>query len=143
MIPLVMDNAVLGGEEYTLSFEYRTNVSSLGSLYLLRRSGGNVLTSSKPTVPNQEEWQRYTQVCSWTTTTSNACYAILFPYNTTGWLEVRDGSMQLEKGNRATDWSPAPEDLEAHYEATVNYHTGVPSPTELIYYYEQKIEKTI
>lgn len=37
----------------------------------------------------------------------------------------------------------APEELEIHYTAKINYHTGVPSPTEFIYYYSNKIKKVI
>ena len=37
----------------------------------------------------------------------------------------------------------SPEDLEVHYTATINYRTGVPSPTELIYHYAKKIAKNI
>lgn len=37
----------------------------------------------------------------------------------------------------------APEELEAYYTAKINYHTGVPSPTEFIYYYANKIKKLI
>lgn len=35
----------------------------------------------------------------------------------------------------------ATEDLEVYYTAKVNYHTGVPTPTEFIYYYVKKIKK--
>lgn len=35
------------------------------------------------------------------------------------------------------------EDLEKYYTAAVNYNTGVPTPTELIYYYVEKIKKTL
>lgn len=35
------------------------------------------------------------------------------------------------------------EDLELYYTAKISYKTGVPSPTELIYYYCKKIEKNI
>ena len=37
----------------------------------------------------------------------------------------------------------APEDLETYYTAKVNYNTGVPTPTEFIYYYADKIRKNI
>ncbi len=37
----------------------------------------------------------------------------------------------------------SPEDLEIHYKTIVNYHTGVPSPTELVYYYANLIEKIL
>lgn len=33
----------------------------------------------------------------------------------------------------------APEDLEMYYTTKINYNTGVPTPTELIYYYKNKI----
>lgn len=35
------------------------------------------------------------------------------------------------------------EDLEKYYTTAVNYNTGVPTPTELIYYYVDKIKKEI
>lgn len=35
------------------------------------------------------------------------------------------------------------EDLEKYYTTAVNYNTGVPTPTELIYYYADKIKKSL
>lgn len=41
-------------------------------------------------------------------------------------------------------WRITPiEDLSKYYTARVNYETGVPTPTELIYYYADKIRKEI
>lgn len=37
----------------------------------------------------------------------------------------------------------APDDLEKYYTAKINYETGVPTPVEFIYYYFDKIRKTI
>lgn len=37
----------------------------------------------------------------------------------------------------------AVEDLEKYYATKVNYHTGIPTPMELIYYYVSKIKKMI
>ena len=37
----------------------------------------------------------------------------------------------------------APEDLEMHYTTKVNYNTGVPTPTELIYFYKDKIKNNL
>lgn len=37
----------------------------------------------------------------------------------------------------------SPEDLEKYYTAQVNYNTGVPSPTDFIYYYKDKIKKDL
>lgn len=33
------------------------------------------------------------------------------------------------------------EDLTTYYTAKINYETGVPTPTEFIYYYANKIKK--
>lgn len=39
-------------------------------------------------------------------------------------------------------WRKSPiEDLEKHYKARINFETGVPTPTEFIYYYAEKIRK--
>lgn len=41
-------------------------------------------------------------------------------------------------------WRITPlEDLSTYYTARINYETGVPTPTELIYYYADKIRKEI
>jgi len=41
-------------------------------------------------------------------------------------------------------WRKTPiEDLSIYYTARVNYETGVPTPTELIYYYSDKIKKEL
>lgn len=37
----------------------------------------------------------------------------------------------------------SPEDLEIYYTTKVDYNTGVPTPTELIYFYKQKIMKNL
>ena len=39
-------------------------------------------------------------------------------------------------------WRISPiEDLSSYYTARINYETGVPTPTEFIYYYADKITK--
>lgn len=41
-------------------------------------------------------------------------------------------------------WRVSPiEDLTTYYTARINYETGVPTPTEFIYYYADKIKKSI
>ena len=35
------------------------------------------------------------------------------------------------------------EDLQRYYTAAVNYNTGLPTPTELVYYYVDKIKKSL
>ena len=41
-------------------------------------------------------------------------------------------------------WRITPiDDLSTYYTARINYETGVPTPTELIYYYADKIRKEL
>ena len=49
-------------------------------------------------------------------------YFGLFPYsdNSAGVLEIC--GLKLESGNKATDWSPAPEDIESNLQN--NYYTS-------------------
>jgi hypothetical protein len=61
-IPLVRENAVVGEEEYVLSFDYRTNRTSFGDIYLLCASGGNVLVHSNTITASTSEWKHYEQV---------------------------------------------------------------------------------
>lgn len=35
------------------------------------------------------------------------------------------------------------DDLMMHYKARINYETGVPTPTEFIYYYRDKIKENL
>lgn len=44
--------------------------------------------------------------------------------------------------NHAWRMSPV-EDLLVHYKARINIETGVPSPTEFVYYYKEKIKKLL
>ena len=114
VVPLVAENAAIGGVDYVLSFDYRTNASTTGAIYLLCASGGNAQVASRPLVVSETEWQHFSAVLNWSSTEGKVTRGLLIPYfNRDGaWLEIHDGSIKLEKGNKATDWSPAPEDVE-------------------------------
>ena len=120
-VPLVKENAAVGGVEYVLSFDYRTNRTTIGDIYLLCQSGGNVLMHSNGCIASADEWQHYEQVITWPSTSGKTTRALLLPYfgQADDWFEIRNGSLKLERGNRATDWTPAPEDLESYADAAV------------------------
>ena len=119
VIPLVYDNAVLGDEVLTISFDYRGTLETVTSLYLLTRSGGNVTQSgSYPPglIVSETNWQHYEYTFKFASLGNRgATHSILLPYTTSNgkWFEIKDRSFKLEKGNRATDWTPAPEDVDA------------------------------
>ena len=110
---LICQNGVpiLKGEEYTISC-YARLVSGTGNIKF--QYGQSDFLQKAYTLTNT--WKRY----SWTFTSSTeADY-----YNTNGQTNIYFGNstasdgtleicgMKLEKGNKATDWSEAPEDIE-------------------------------
>ena len=116
VIPLAFINAVIGEIEYTLSFKYRTNLTSIGVPYLLRQSNGNTSYGRAIAITSSEtEWQYFTAQIQWASTDNINTWALLIPYSNVinGWIEIQDKSMKLEKGSKATDWSPALEDTQA------------------------------
>ena len=116
-VPLVFDGAVKNGEKVTLSFDYRGNVPDSGVLYFLQRTEPNtqVIPSDRTLIVSETEWQHYE--CTFSSANANirTCYALLFLYDlsayTGGWIEIKDKSLKLEKGDKGTDWTPAPEDV--------------------------------
>lgn len=125
VIPFVYDD-VVDTDEVVLSFDYRTNATGFGPIYYLCRTSPNVTkTISFTPVVNETVWQHAEIKFAMGTHADRQAYALLYPYvNQNGkWVEIRDGSMKLEKGNVATDWTPAPEDL-ASVSDSVEYIVG-------------------
>lgn len=118
-IPLAFDGCIENGEIITLSFEYRGNISQPGSWYFMQRTTPSVSTNLNlytTLTANETEWQR----CNVTFSSNNANirtnYRVLLFYNLPdytpdNWIEIRSKTLKLEKGNKATDWTPAPEDM--------------------------------
>jgi hypothetical protein len=64
---------------------------------------------------SETEWQHYSYTFYSNTANDRICYALLLFYHSAGqctgeWIEIKKGSLKLEKGEKATDWTPAPED---------------------------------
>ena len=112
IIPLAYEGAIAGGETYTLSFTYKTNLSTFGTPYIMCRVGGNVAATSISPPVSATEWANFSTQITWPSTANKFPYAILIPYvkASGGWLELKDRSVKLEKGTKATAWSAAPED---------------------------------
>ena len=102
------------GETYTLSFDFRGNLSgNLYYIYIMNKDTGNESVAVTPTKPKSDaEWtkvvstftKRYDSIDSWVMISTNNSEA-------GDWFEVRN--IKVEKGNKATDWSPSPLDIES------------------------------
>lgn len=111
--PLAFDDCLENDTEYTLSFSYRTSSAKLGAIYVLQRSGANVVVkTSLDITPSETDWQKFSTSFSSSNINPGTGWALLIPYITNSWIEFKAGSLKLEKGNKATDWTPAPEDVE-------------------------------
>lgn len=112
---LCQDNvpSLITGQIYTMSFWIRASVAGLtikvqpawktSSQYAMVENAGTTTTS----------WQRITATAiigGTQSDTYSAAYVYAMALPAGEWFEVC--GMKLEKGNTATDWTPAPEDLE-------------------------------
>lgn len=113
-VPIVFDDCIKDGDIVTLSFEYRGNITKFGQLYWIQKSGDNFFTTlTEPMIVSDTTWQKYrvTFTAQYVNTRIN-CYVLLCYQNldSSKWVEIKKGTLKLEKGPISTDWTPAPED---------------------------------
>lgn len=114
--PLVNAGCLENGAEYTLSFMYKTNLNSLGAVYVLQETAPNVSVGRPDITPSETEWAPFVWTFSSDTINDRISKSVLFPYvvGSDQWIEIKNKSLKLEKGNKVTDWTPAPEDMESN-----------------------------
>lgn len=124
ILPLATEGILENGKKYTLSFKYRTNLTSTGTIYALQKTTPNVnITSNCALVASETTWQDFVFTFSSNNVNDRVCQAILIPYMTgTGyWFEIKDKTLKLEKGETATEWTSAPEDASMAGKTATNY----------------------
>ncbi len=105
--PFLVPVSFKKGDSYTISFQYRTaQISDIGLYNYLLASGISAQ------VPPSSEWTSFSK-------TYVAGYDRTLPVDMLfGFATLEQGKtfdirlLKLEKGNKATDWTPAPEDIE-------------------------------
>ena len=98
-------------EFYTVSFEYRHNKEGDIGLY-------NYLLapSISRQIPPSESWNKFT--ATYTVTEDKTVNSSLFGFaNLVAGQSLDIKNLKLEKGNKATDWTLAPEDVQAEIDA--------------------------
>ena len=120
-------NAAIGLENLVISFDYRTNMTTLYNPYLLVAESGNPMqTSAMACTASETEWVHGTWKLKFPTSADKTVVAVLFGYVNTngGWLEIKKGTLKLEKGTKETGWSPAPEDVANDIESAISGQGG-------------------
>lgn len=114
-IPLAYEGAISIGETITVSFDYRGNMTGTGAFYFMANPSPNVSTTMNALVESTTEWVHFEQTFNFSGSPGGPAVQFMFPYkNASGkWLEIKDSSLKLERGNTATDWTPAPEDTDS------------------------------
>ncbi|MCW9716740.1 TipJ family phage tail tip protein [Avibacterium sp. 21-594] len=103
-------------EKAVLSFDYRTNMPNLNYTYVLSDDVGNWAIRPVITVSSDEEWHKAIVAFTAPRELTNIRALIGGYHVATGtYLDVKN--VKLELGTIATDWTPAPEDLESAVDA--------------------------
>ncbi|WP_305177766.1 hypothetical protein [Faecalibaculum rodentium] len=118
LVPISYKNCVGNDEIVTLSFEYRGNPPENSAFYFIQASGFNVVVwfNSVKLIHDEENWHKFTVSFSSPEATIRTFTHAIICYegvDSSKWIEIKKGSLKLERGLIATDWTPAPEDFQS------------------------------
>lgn len=115
---------------YTVSFDVKSNVNTVMNLDLLQGNGTDNLMGSSTAVNRQikaNQWNKLIWIIKTVTTLPSSTGQLLYitgmNSGTGVWYQFKN--LKIEKGNKATDWSPAPEDVDSSINAVDNKVTTV------------------
>jgi hypothetical protein len=110
---------------YTVSFDVKSNVGTVMNIGLQEYNGTNNLMGSSTAVNRQikaNQWNKLIWIIKTATTLPSSTGQLLYitgmNSGTGVWYQFKN--LKIEKGNKATDWSPAPEDIDNKFN---NYTT--------------------
>lgn len=103
------------GQEYTLSLNVQGTAgvqkTGLNYVFLMRADGDNQRLATIPVIASLLNRPKITFTAEWTSERAYLLIGVNGTYENTDWLAFH--SVKLEKGNVATDWTPAPEDVDS------------------------------
>ena len=105
---------------YTVSFDVKSNVNTAMNLDLLQGNGTDNLMGSSTAVNRQikaNQWNKLIWIIETVATlpssTGQLLYITRMNSGTGVWYQFKN--LKIEKGNKATDWTPAPEDIDEKF----------------------------
>jgi peptidoglycan hydrolase CwlO-like protein len=109
------------GEKYVVSFEARGTLNRL-QLFIITTTSPNLNFYNSTQDLSETEFRRITVPFTYTTPReSDTLWIGGMPSATGQWLEVKKETVKLDKGNKATDWTPAPEDVQSEIDSVYSY----------------------
>lgn len=111
---------LINGETYTVSawVKFKNATGTIGS-YFCRAEFLNEVSSYRP-APSTT-WKQYWVTGTYNDNTSALTAITFYNYRDTGDNTVYISSIKVEKGNKATAWSPAPEDFDGKYTSKTEF----------------------
>ena len=115
---------------YTVSFDVKSNVNTVMNIDLFQGNGTDNLMGSSTAVNRQikaNQWNKLIWIIKTVTTLPSSTGQLLYitgmNSGTGVWYQFKN--LKIEKGNKATDWSPAPEDVDSSISAVDSKITTV------------------
>lgn len=110
----ILFTAILPDTHYTISFDVWSSYELSGTAICIKDPSGQdavTSTASLSTIP-AETWTRVTATVKTVSTFPTISDQVVYwsSQNKVGTIKICN--LKLEKGNKATDWTPAPEDIE-------------------------------
>ncbi|GAB1658848.1 hypothetical protein Mh1955_19840 [Mannheimia haemolytica] len=113
--PAAQVSNIRQGQEYTLSLNVQGTAgiqkTGLNYVFLMRADGANQRLATIPVIASLANRPKITFTAEWTSERAYLLIGVRGTYQNTDWLAFH--SVKLEKGNVATDWTPAPEDVDS------------------------------
>lgn len=123
------------GETYTISFDFKT--SYLGTISVSVNDGtglNRIIDFGHYNVPLANKWIHISLTAKSVTATRSdqIIYFNTFKINQAGAATFKIANLKLERGNKATDWTPAPEDVQSGIDDAFNSANDANNKIDLI-----------
>lgn len=123
------------GETYTISFDFKTSHLGVISISVNDGSGLNrIIDFGNYNVSLANKWIHISLTAKSVTATKSdqIIYFNTFEINQAGAATFKIANLKLEKGNKATDWTPAPEDVQSGIDDAFNSANDANNKIDLI-----------